>query len=74
MIHPCADMNNKDVWQFIKKNKIPYPSDYTEGYTHEFCNFMTKESLLSLKKNYPDDIENLKMDFPLIESLFYTKD
>jgi hypothetical protein len=71
MIHPIADMNDKDIWYYIKKKRIPYPDEYNQGYVHEFSNFMTKSALTWLINNYPNDLENLKQDFPFIESLLY---
>ncbi len=71
-VYPVADYNDKQIWEYIKKRKIPYPFEYDLGFKHEFSNFMTKGSLCWLKQYYPNDFENLKYDFPLIEGVMLT--
>jgi phosphoadenosine phosphosulfate reductase len=36
-LHPIIDWSSKDVWQYIKENKLPYPSLYDEGFNRIGC-------------------------------------
>lgn len=36
-VHPIIDWADEDVWQYIRENRLPYPSPYDEGYTRIGC-------------------------------------
>lgn len=64
-IYPIYNWKNKDVFDFLKENKVPLTKDYEiwnrswDGVKYQF--------LFGVKKHYPNDYEKIKEFYPLID-------
>jgi 3'-phosphoadenosine 5'-phosphosulfate sulfotransferase (PAPS reductase)/FAD synthetase len=65
-IYPLADWNNKDVFNYIKKQRLPLPEDYSLGFRD--TNFYYGDSLLWIYNNYPADYQKIKKVYPFIDA------
>lgn len=63
--YPVAHWTDKDVYNYIKKNKLPLPLDYKIGY--ENIDTYKGELLLYVYQNHPEDYQKIKSQYPLIE-------
>lgn len=60
-IHPIIEWSTGDVWEYIRKYKIPYCSLYDEGSTRigcVCCPFASKKKKLSEKERWPQIFNN----------------
>lgn len=65
-IYPVANWTGKEVFVYLKKNRLPLPPDYLYGLRD--VNTWKGEALLWLYHNYPRDYERVKAQYPLIEA------
>lgn len=61
---PVADWSQKDIFNYIKKEKLPLPVEYSFGFRD--INFFEGEGLMWLYRNYPEDYEKMKLQYPFI--------
>lgn len=67
-IFPVANFSEKDIFYYIKKNKLKLPPEYKSGY-RDINTFFERQTLEWLINNYPDDYKRVKEQYPLIESV-----
>ncbi|MFA6258786.1 MAG: phosphoadenosine phosphosulfate reductase family protein [Candidatus Paceibacterota bacterium] len=65
-LYPLADWSAKDVFNYLKHEKLPLPPDYPFGFRD--INTFKGDALLWLVENYPEDYEMIKAQYPLIEA------
>ena len=63
---PLTVWNDKAIWEYIKKNKLPIPADY-RLFGHSFGRLWVEE-LTAIKNNYPNDYSKILEVFPYAES------
>jgi predicted phosphoadenosine phosphosulfate sulfurtransferase len=68
-IFPISDWSEKDVLNYLKKERLPINEFYKYGYRD--INFPSGEVLQLVKQNYPDDYKKIKAVYPLIEADIY---
>lgn len=64
-LYPVADWSEKDIFKYIKLNKLVLPIDYNYGFRD--INIFKGNSLLWLYNNFREDYETIKKQYPLIE-------
>lgn len=64
--YPVADWSASDVLNYVKKEKLPLPVEYSYGFRD--INFFEGEGLVWLYRNYPDDYDKVKAVYPFIEA------
>lgn len=65
-VFPVAEWSQKDILNYLKKEKLPLPIEYS--YHFRDINFFESESLIWLYQNYPEDFEKVKKTYPFIEA------
>ncbi len=63
---PVADWSTNDIFNYIKKEKLPLPVEYSYGFRD--INFFEGKSLIWLYNNYPEDYQKVKNMYPFIEA------
>ncbi len=64
--YPLADWNEKDVFNYCKREKLPLPADYNMNFRD--VNFFHGNSLKWVYNNYPDDYNKIVATYPFIEA------
>ncbi len=65
-LFPLSDWNERDVMNYLKKQKLPLPPEYSVGFRD--INFFEGPSLVWLYNNYPEDYQKVKRMYPMIEA------
>lgn len=63
---PVSEWSEKQIFTYIKQNKIPLPVEYDAGFRN--IDIYKGESLLWLKANYPEDYEKQRSRYPTMEA------
>ncbi len=64
--YPVADWTTADIMNYVKKERLPLPVEYSFGFRD--INFFEGEGLVWLYRNYPEDYEKVKAVYPFIEA------
>jgi phosphoadenosine phosphosulfate reductase len=65
-IYPLANWSNREVIAYLKQKRLPLPVDYQYGFRD--INTFKGPALLWLYRNFPEDYELVKAQYPLIEA------
>lgn len=63
--YPVGHWTNGDVANYVKKNKLPLPLDYSYGFNN--IDTYKGEALLFVYNNFPEDYERIKKTYPFVE-------
>lgn len=67
-IYPVADWTTKQIFAYIKLNKLMIPVEYSMGAKRDFY-IPDAAGMLMLKNNFPEDYEKVISVFPQLESM-----
>lgn len=65
-LYPVADFSTKQVWAYIKINKLKVGAEYQGGYKHDLS-VMDAEGLLYIKNQFPQDYQKIIAAIPRME-------
>jgi sulfate adenylyltransferase subunit 2 len=65
--YPLKDLKNSDILNYIKDNDLIQPFNYGTTKPSSGCDISTIEFLLYIRKHYPNDLQKIITQFPLIE-------
>lgn len=68
--YPLSDYKNRDVIKYIEDNNLIKPERYGKGQSAG-TNISDISYLLFLKNNYPQDLEKVIEQFPMVERILY---
>ncbi len=71
--YPLSTYHNKDVLEYIKRNDLVLPESYGKGQSNG-TNITDVEYLVYLRENYPNDLEKVFRQFPLVERILFEHD
>jgi phosphoadenosine phosphosulfate reductase len=69
-IYPVADFTEKDIFYYIKKNKLKLSPEYQYGF-RDINTFFKKDCLMWLRNTFYNDYLNVINEYPLLESVLY---
>ena len=72
--YPLSAYHNQDVLAYIKRNGLITPECYSKGGQSSGTNITDIDYLLYLRQNYPDDLNRVLSQFPLVERLLFEHD
>ena len=67
-LYPVAEWTDKEIWSYIKINKLKVPVEYSFGYKHDLW-VMDGETMLFLKHNFPADYHKIISAYPNLEAM-----
>lgn len=65
-LYPIGEWTDKQVWSYIKLNRLAVPAEYEFGYKHDFW-IPDGKAMLFLKRNFPDDYRKVLSAYPKLE-------
>jgi 3'-phosphoadenosine 5'-phosphosulfate sulfotransferase (PAPS reductase)/FAD synthetase len=72
-LYPIADFTDKQIYSYIKLNKLVLPMEYNQNHVHDFS-VPDVNGLIFLKNNYPDDYKKVIAEFPHLEAMVFGKE
>lgn len=72
-LYPLSNWSNKEVLQYIKKNRLIEPIKYGKGRS-QGANVSDLDFLLWCRENYPNDLKKVIAEFPDCERLLFEYD
>jgi 3'-phosphoadenosine 5'-phosphosulfate sulfotransferase (PAPS reductase)/FAD synthetase len=66
-LYPIADFTDKQIFSYVKLNKLKLPIEYNQDHVHDFA-VPDVDGLVYLKNNFPNDYKKVIAEFPQLEA------